>query len=89
VLARYAAADLAVLGIDVLALEGGTAAWRTAGQPMESGETRMLEPPEDVWYKPYDRKGQVEAAMHDYLTWEVALMEQIKRDPDCRFRDFA
>ena len=44
--ARYAAADL-----NALALEGGTAAWRAAGLPMESGETKMLEPPEDVYYK--------------------------------------
>lgn len=88
-LARYAAADLgALLGRQVRALEGGTDAWRAGGLPMESGETRMLEPPEDVWYKPYDRKSQVEAAMQDYLQWEVALLEQIHRDPDCQFRDF-
>mgnify|MGYP006919827370 FL=1 len=55
---------------------------------MESGETNMLEPPEDVYYKPYDHQSQVEAAMRDYLQWEVALLEQIRRDPDCRFRDF-
>jgi len=87
-LARYAAADLAGSGCDARALEGGTAAWRAAGLPMEDGETRMLEPPEDVWYKPYDRKAQVEAAMQDYLQWEVNLLEQIRRDPDCRFKDF-
>jgi rhodanese-related sulfurtransferase/predicted metal-dependent enzyme (double-stranded beta helix superfamily) len=88
-LARYAAADLsALLKRDVPALEGGTGAWRAAGLPLETGETQMLEPPEDVWYKPYDHKSQVEAAMQDYLQWEVALLEQIRRDPDCRFRDF-
>jgi rhodanese-related sulfurtransferase/predicted metal-dependent enzyme (double-stranded beta helix superfamily) len=88
-LARYAAADLgALLGRDVRALEGGTDAWRAAGLPLESGDTRMLEPPEDVYYKPYDHKTQIEAAMQDYLRWEVALLEQIRRDPDCRFRDF-
>ena len=88
-LARYAAADLsALLKRDVPALEGGTAAWKAAGLPLEAGETRMLEPPEDVYYKPYDQQAQVEAAMQDYLTWEVALVEQIRRDPDCRFRDY-
>jgi rhodanese-related sulfurtransferase len=87
VLARYAAADLsALLKRDVPALAGGTRAWQEAGLPMETGETRMLEPPEDVYYKPYDRKSQVEAAMQDYLQWEVALVDQIRRDPDCRFR---
>ena len=69
-------------------LEGGTAAWRAAGLPMEAGETRMLEPPEDVWYKPYDRKAQVEQAMQDYLDWEVALVDKIKRDSDVRFVEF-
>jgi rhodanese-related sulfurtransferase/predicted metal-dependent enzyme (double-stranded beta helix superfamily) len=90
VLARFAAADLSVLlKREVAALEGGTAAWRAAGLPVETGETRMLEPPaEDVYYKPYDHKSQVEAAMQDYLQWEVALVDQIRRDPDCRFRDF-
>ena len=89
VLARYAAADLAELGVDAAALEGGTDAWRAAGLPIESGETTMLEPPEDVYYKPYDGKTQIESAMRDYLDWELALLEQIRRDPDCRFRDFA
>jgi rhodanese-related sulfurtransferase/predicted metal-dependent enzyme (double-stranded beta helix superfamily) len=88
-LARFAAADLsALLKRDVPALEGGTSAWRAAGLPVETGATRMLEPPEDVYYKPYDHQSQVEAAMQDYLQWEVALLEQIRRDPDCRFRDF-
>jgi rhodanese-related sulfurtransferase len=88
-LARYAAADLAqLLGREAQALVGGTDAWRAAGLPLESGETRMLEPPEDVHYKPYDHKAQIEAAMQDYLQWEVALLDQIRRDPDCRFRDF-
>jgi rhodanese-related sulfurtransferase/predicted metal-dependent enzyme (double-stranded beta helix superfamily) len=88
-LARTAAADLAaLLAREIHALEGGTEAWRAAGLPLERGETRMLEPPEDVYYKPYDREAQIEAAMQDYLQWEVALLEQIRRDPDCRFRDF-
>ena len=87
-LARHAAADLAVLGCDVHALEGGTDAWRAAGLPIQAGETRMLEPPEDVYYKPYDHKAQIEAAMQDYLQWEVALLEQIERDPDCKFKDY-
>ena len=62
-----------MLGREVRALEGGTEAWRAAGLPLERGETRMLEPPEDVYYKPYDHKAQIEAAMQDYLQWEVGL----------------
>jgi len=87
--ARFAARDLsALLGREIASLQGGTAAWHAAGHPLERGETRMLEPPEDVYYKPYDHRTQVEAAMQDYLQWEVALLEQIARDPDCRFREF-
>lgn len=89
-LARYAAQDLAGLGLaGVRVLEGGTRAWQATGAPLETGDTRLLEPPaEDVWYKPYDHASQIEAAMQDYLQWEVALTEQIARDPDMRFRDF-
>ena len=48
---------------EIPALAGGTAAWRAAGLPIETGDTRMLEPPaEDVYFKPYDHKSQVEAA---------------------------
>lgn len=88
--ARWAAADLAkLLGRDVSALEGGTAAWKAAGLPLEEGETRMLEPPEDVYYKPYDGTSQIESAMQDYLQWELDLLAQIERDADCRFRKIA
>ena len=89
VFARYAAADLARLTtVAVKVLAGGFAAWRSAGLPIESGETLMWEPNEDVYYKPYDRKSQVEQAMQDYLDWEVALMDKIGRDTDVRFVDF-
>jgi len=49
----------------------------------------MLEPPEDVYYKPYDGTSQIESAMQDYLQWELDLLSQIERDADCRFRKFA
>ena len=89
VFARFAAADLrAIVKVPVKVLAGGTAAWQAAGLPLEAGETAMWEPNEDVYYKPYDRKSQVEQAMQDYLDWEVALMEKIARDSDVRFIDF-
>jgi len=88
--ARWAAADLAkLLGREVSVLDGGTAAWQAEGLPLEAGETRMLEPPEDVYYKPYDGTSQIESAMQDYLQWELDLLSQIERDADCRFRKFA
>lgn len=89
VLARFAAADLRGLtGATVKVLAGGTQAWRAAGLPLEKGETLLWEATEDVYYKPYDRKSQVEQAMQDYLDWEVALIEKIERDSDVRFVDF-
>jgi rhodanese-related sulfurtransferase len=73
----------------VKVLQGGTAAWRAAGLPLESGLTRLADQTEDVWYRPYDRTENVEEAMKDYLTWEVNLVKQIERDDDVRFRTFA
>lgn len=88
--ARFAAADLRHLTpLPVKVLAGGTGAWKSAGLPLEEGETRMWEPAEDVYYKPYDRKSQVEQAMQDYLDWEVALVDKTGRDSDARFVDFA
>ena len=88
-LARFAAADLrGFAAVPVKVLAGGTQAWRAAGLALEAGETLMWEPAEDVYYKPYDRKNQIEQAMQDYLDWEVALVDKIGRDSDARFVDF-
>jgi 3-mercaptopyruvate sulfurtransferase SseA len=74
---------------DVLALAGGTKTWHHAGQPMEAGFTRPTTEPNDVWYKPYDHEGDVVADhMNAYLTWEIALVEQIARDPTVAFPAF-
>ena len=45
----------------------------------------MADPPTDVWYRPYDFKEDVEAAMRQYLDWEVDLVPQVKRDGDASF----
>jgi hypothetical protein len=70
----------------VRALAGGTAAWRSAGLPLVQGTEHLANPAEDVWYRPYDRHGPNEAAMKEYLTWEIDLVHQIERDGDARFR---
>jgi len=90
VLARLAAADLAAL-VDrpVYVLDGGTAAWRTAGKPVETGLDGALEEPSDHYLRAYDRTGGVEEAMQAYLTWEVELINQIEREPAAAFRRFA
>jgi hypothetical protein len=64
----------------VSVLEGGTAAWSAADLSLEPGATRMLDDTDDVYYLPYDHVDRVEQAMRDYLTWEVALVEQLVRE---------
>ena len=86
-LAELGALDLAALTqADVRALEGGTAAWRAAGLPLVSGTEHMSCVPEDVWYRPYDRAQDREAAMREYLSWEVDLVRQVERDGNARFK---
>ena len=67
-------------------LEGGTESWVKAGLPTEEGLEHVLCEVDDVWYKPYEHKDAPREAMRDYLTWEVALVDQIKRDGDAGFR---
>ncbi|HLJ19266.1 MAG TPA: rhodanese-like domain-containing protein [Stellaceae bacterium] len=86
-LAELGALDLATLTkADVRALDGGTAAWRAAGFPLTTGTEHMTCPPEDVWYRPYDHAQDREAAMREYLSWEVDLVRQVERDGDARFK---
>lgn len=82
-----AAAEVADLAGDlpVSILTGGVKAWREAGFEVETGHVRMADPPTDVWYRPYDFKEDVEAAMRQYLDWEVDLVPQVERDGDARF----
>lgn len=86
-LAALAASEIADLTPDlpVAVLAGGMKAWREAGAEVETGHVRMADPPTDVWYRPYDFKEDVEAAMRQYLDWEVDLVPQVERDGDARF----
>ncbi len=90
VLARFAAADLADTGRSVRVIDGGTAAWKAAGLALQSGMTAVLSEPDDSYLRPYDRsnKAEIEKAMNDYLTWEVALVEQIKKAGGLQFRHY-
>jgi rhodanese-related sulfurtransferase len=89
-LASLAAGEVAALRPDsaVYALAGGTQNWKSHDLPLEAGLTHPLGPTDDVQYKPYDHEGGVEAAMNDYLQWEVALVEQIARDGSLVFPRF-
>jgi 3-mercaptopyruvate sulfurtransferase SseA len=51
-------------------LDGGVAAWRAAGLPVETGPGAMRGEADDVVQKPYERG---RAAMEAYLRWEEAL----------------
>ena len=85
-LARLAAPEAARLFSNVVVLEGGNAAWKG---PTESGIERATTTRDDVWYKPYDHEADYKKHARDYLDWEVALVEQIKRDPAIRFRAYS
>jgi rhodanese-related sulfurtransferase len=84
-LANLAAPEAAKLFSRVSVLEGGNAAWR--GQT-ESGVERATTTRDDVWYKPYDHTADYLKHAREYLDWEVALVDQIKRDRTIRFRAF-
>jgi len=86
-IAALAAPEAAAVsgGLPVAVLAGGMAGWRAAKRAIETGHVRMADPPNDVWYRPYDNKEDVEAAMRRYLDWEVDLVAQVKRDGDAQF----
>lgn len=88
-LARLAAADASLLTTTELrVLAGGPAAWIAAGFALETGDTRMTGAADDLNYRALDRKDNVEAAMLEYLKWEVELLDAVASDPDFGFRRF-
>jgi len=89
-LAHLAAPEAAELWPSVKVLEGGNKAWFAAKLATEPGMTNATTTLDDVWYKPYDHEHGADYEKHAraYLDWEVALIEQIKRDPTIRFRRY-
>ncbi len=90
VLAQLAAPEAAELWpqVRVRVLAGGNAAWFAAKRPVEAGIERATTATNNVWYKPYDHGADYEKHAREYLSWEVALVEQIRRDPAVRFKEF-
>jgi 3-mercaptopyruvate sulfurtransferase SseA len=84
-IARYAAAELGTLR-PVKVLAGGTAAWQSAGLPLETGMGPLASEPDDVALSARDRPADRERYMREYLAWEIDLVNQIAHDTDCRFR---
>ena len=88
VLARLAVPEAAALADrPVRFLEGGNAAWQSAGQPF-STEAKMADAAVDQWRKPYERTGDTTAAMAEYLAWETDLLPRIERDGSLKFMSF-
>jgi len=87
-LANLAARDMKEYrpDISVKVLDGGTDAWVQDGLPVEMGMQQPLCEVDDIWYKPYEQSRARERDMHAYLTWEVALVEKVRRDGDASFR---
>ena len=84
-IARFAAAELGARR-PVKVLAGGTAAWKAAGLPLETGMGPLASEPDDVALSARDRPADRERYMREYLAWEIDLVNQIARDADCRFR---
>ncbi len=89
-LAHFAAAEAKLLWPEATigVLKSGTAAWVGAGFAIETGIERATTSIDDIWYKPYEQGADYEKQARAYLTWEVALVEQIARDPTIQFRAY-
>jgi rhodanese-related sulfurtransferase len=86
-LARLAAAELAALTTAPgMALSGGTQAWADAGFPLETRASRMASEADDVVLSARERDQNREAAMREYLAWEINLVNDMASDDDQRFR---
>jgi rhodanese-related sulfurtransferase len=86
-LAQLAAAELAgAASVPVVVLSGGTQAWVAAGLPLEPGATHMASEADDVVLSARERNQDREAAMREYLEWEINLVNDMASDDDHRFQ---
>jgi rhodanese-related sulfurtransferase len=86
-LARFAAAEVeALTRTTPLLLDGGTAAWKQAGLPIEFGFTHPASDADDVYKRPYEGTDNSLGAMQGYIDWELELVAQLERDGTHRFR---
>jgi 3-mercaptopyruvate sulfurtransferase SseA len=87
VLARLAVPEVkALTKADVRVLDGGTQAWHAHGRPLDKDRAN---PPDeaciDFYLRPYDRNSGIQEAMNAYLSWEIDLVHEIKRDGTVTF----
>ena len=82
--ARYGLADVAAAAgahpSHVVALEGGTDAWRAAGGVLVAGAEHLSTPITDVYKRPYEGTDNAADAMRAYLEWEYGLVAQLACD---------
>ena len=74
----------ALTKIPVRWLKGGNANWAAAGFPL-STDVKMADEPLDAWLKPYERPGDPKAAMNEYLSWEIDLLDAHRARRDHEF----
>ena len=75
-----------VAAVPVAVLAGGTQAWVDAGFPLEQGATHMADEADDVVLSARERSQNREAAMREYLEWEINLVKDMATDDDHRFQ---
>jgi len=86
-LAKYTVNQLQSLtGKPVVVLEGGNAAWRTAGLPLVTGESALLSERIDRYRRPYEGTDVPPEVMQGYLDWEYGLVAQLDNDGTHGFR---
>jgi len=91
--ARLTAAELsAVTQVPVKVLACGNSGWEAAGNTLVCGQGNCSLEPDDRWQIPFlpdpVTGKSAEQNMREYLSWEVALVEQIQRDGTTNFRHF-
>lgn len=84
VLAELAAQDLLPLR-RALVLEGGTAAWSSAGLLLEPGEGDPVHPFEDLWPSPMRAITSRLEGFRRYLTWEMSVADQAAQEDTVAF----
>ncbi len=86
VLAQYAAADAAALGLRAAWIAGGTRGGASAmgAVGLTSGPDFLCET-DDAFYSPYQLPAGVEKAMQTYIDWETGLLDRLKNEPGLHF----
>lgn len=81
---RLAAMDALLLGFKASYLHGGTRS--VPVDKLTSSDAVFMTETDDVWYRPYDRDTGIVESMHQYLSWEIGLLDRVRADPTVTFR---